>query len=75
MKKLLKDIDDSKKVFKDMGMNKWREVNLPALKKGDRFRVYTKVGRPLELGGEETLVAHSDAYQVDGVWTIEVKAS
>jgi hypothetical protein len=72
MKKLLKDTNDSKKIFKDMGMNKWREVVMPAIKKGDRFRIYTKAGRPLELGGEETLVANADAYQVDGVWTIEV---
>ena len=75
MKKLLKDMNDSKKIFKDMGMNKWREVVMPAIKKGDRFRIYTKAGRPLELGGEETLVANADAYQVDGVWTIEVNAS
>ena len=72
MKKLLKETNDSKKIFKDMGMNKWREVLLQALRKGDRFRIYTKAGRPLELGGEETLVAQSDAYEVDGIWTIEV---
>lgn len=75
MKKLLKEMNDSRKIFKDMGMNKWREVAMPALKKGDRFRIYTRAGRPLELGGEETLIAQSDAYQADGVWTIEVKSS
>ena len=74
MKKLLKDINDSRKIFKDMGMNKWRSVVMPVIKKGDRFRIYTKAGRPMELGGEETLIAQSDAYQVDGVWTIEVNA-
>ena len=75
MKKILKDINDSRKIFKDMGMNKWREVPMPALKKGDRFRVYYKAGRPLELGGEETLIAHSDAYEIDGVWAIDVKST
>jgi hypothetical protein len=75
MKKILKDIKDSCKIFKDMGMSKWREVNMPALKKGDRFRIYSKAGRPLELGGEETLIARSDAYEINGIWAIEVKMS
>ena len=75
MRRLVKDaIDDSRKIFKDMGMNKWREVAMSALRKGDRFRIYTKAGRPLELGGEETLIADSNAYQVNGIWTIEVNA-
>ena len=55
-----------------MGMNKWREVSIPLLKKGDRFRVYSKAGRPLELGGVETLIAQSDAYAVDDTWAIDV---
>ncbi len=72
MKRILKDTKDSKKIFKDMGMNKWREVAIPKIKKGDRFRIYSQAGRPLELGGEETLVAQSDAFQVDGVWAVEI---
>jgi hypothetical protein len=72
MKRVLKDTKDSKKIFKDMGMNKWREVPMPKLRKGDRFRIYSQAGRPLELGGEETLVAQSDAFQVEGVWAVEI---
>lgn len=75
MKKTLKDTKDSNKIFRDMGMNKWREITIPSLKKGDRFRVYSKAGRPLELGGEETLIAQSDAYELDGVWAIDVWAT
>ncbi len=75
MKKILKDIKDSRKIFKDMGMNKWREVSMMALNKGDRFRIYSQAGRPLELGGEETLIAQSDAYMVGGIWAVEVKTT
>ena len=46
---------------------------MPKIKKGDRFRVYSQAGRPLELGGEETLVAISDAYEIEGVWAVEIK--
>lgn len=72
MKKTVRDTNDSRKTFKDMGMNKWREVGIPLLKKGDRFRVYSKAGRPLELGGVETLIAQSDAYAIDDTWAIDV---
>jgi len=75
MKKILKETKESGKIFKDMGMNKWREVPMEKLKEKDRFRVYSPAGRPLELGGEETLVAQSDAYLKDGVWVIEVKTT
>jgi hypothetical protein len=75
MKKILKEAKDARKIFKDMGMNKWREVPMEALKKGDRFRIYSPAGRPLELGGEETLIAQSDAYLADNVWAIEVKTT
>ena len=75
MKQILKEIKDARKIFKDMGMNKWREVPMSALKKEDRFRIYSPSGRPLELGGEETLIAQSDAYLKNGVWAIEVKTS
>ena len=75
MKKILKEDRDSRKIFKDMGMNKWREIPMEKLKKGDRFRLYTAAGRPMELGGEETLVAQSDAYQKDDVWVIDVKVT
>ena len=37
--------------------------------------LYTAAGRPMELGGEETLVAQSDAYQKDDVWVIDVKVT
>ena len=73
MKQILKEIKDARKIFKDMGMNKWREVPLSSLKKEDRFRIYSPAGRPLELGGEETLIAQSDAYLKNGVWAIEIK--
>ena len=75
MKKILKEAKESQKIFKDMGMNKWREVPMEKLKKNDRFRLYSPAGRPLELGGDETLVAETDAYLKDGVWVIEVKTS
>ena len=74
MKKILKEAKDSRKIFKDMGMNKWREVPMEKLKKGDRFRLYTPAGRPMELGGEETFIAQSDAFLKDDIWVIEVKA-
>ena len=74
MKRILKEAKDARKIFKDMGMNKWREVPMLKLKKGDRFRLYTPAGRPMELGGEETLTAQSDAYLKDDVWVVEVKA-
>jgi len=73
MKKVLKDINDSRKIFKDMGMNKWREVTMTKIRKGDRFRIYSQAGRPLELGGEETLIAVTDAYEIEGVWAVEIK--
>ncbi len=75
MKKILKEAKDSRKIFKDMGMNKWREVPMAKLKKGDKFRLYAPSGRPLELGGEETLVALSDAYLIGDVWAVEVKTT
>jgi len=75
MKKILKEAKDSRKIFKDMGMNKWREVTMSVLKNGDRFRIYSPAGRPLELGGEETLVAKSDAYELEGTWVVEVKTT
>ncbi len=75
MKKILKEAKDSRKIFKDMGMNKWREVTMSVLKNGDRFRIYSPAGRPLELGGEETLVAKSDAYELEGTWVVDVKTT
>jgi hypothetical protein len=70
---ILKEIKDNRKIFKDMGMNKWREIGMNFIKEGDRFRIYSRALRPLELGGEETLVAIADAYQVDDLWAVEVK--
>ncbi|UCF90648.1 MAG: hypothetical protein JSW39_20490 [Desulfobacterales bacterium] len=72
---ILKDVQDERKIFKDMGMNKWRETNMAELKKGARIRIYSPAGRPLELGGEETFLTVSDAFEQDGVWAVEVKAT
>ncbi|BBO82056.1 hypothetical protein DSCO28_26220 [Desulfosarcina ovata subsp. sediminis] len=74
MKTIFKETRDGRKIFKDMGMNKWREVSMEKIKKGDRFRLYTPNGRPMELGGEETFVAQSDAYLDGDIWVVEVKA-
>jgi hypothetical protein len=71
---IIKDMKDGRKIFKDMGMSKWREAEMSDLKKGTRVRVYSQAGRPLELGGDETFITTSDAYQKDGVWCVEVKS-
>lgn len=70
---ILKEIKDNRKIFKDMGMNKWREIKMGLIRKGDRFRIYSNALRPLELGGMETLVATSDSYQIDDIWAVKVK--
>jgi hypothetical protein len=70
---ILKENPASQKVFKDMGMNKWRETKMADLKKGTRVRLYSPSGRPLELGGEETFLTESDSFEVDGVWAVKVK--
>ena len=72
---LLKEVKDKRKIFKDMGMSKWRETTLGDLKKGTRIRLYSPSGRPLETGGEETFITLSDAFQKDGQWVVEVKAA
>lgn len=72
---ILKDVDDNRKIFKDMGMNKWRETKMADLKKGTRIRIYSASGRPLETGGEETFLTLSDAFLKDEVWAVEVKAT
>ncbi len=71
---IIKEVKDNRKIFKDMGMNKWRETNMTDIKKGMRIRVYSPAGRPLEMGGDETFLTLSDAFQKDGVWAVEVKA-
>jgi hypothetical protein len=71
---IIKDVKDDRKIFKDMGMNKWREAKMSDLKEGMRIRIYSPSGRPLELGGDETFVTLSDAFEKDGVWAVEVKA-
>ena len=53
---ILKEGPAGQKIFKDMGMNKWRETRMSDLKKGTRVRLYSPSGRPLELGGEETFL-------------------
>ena len=70
---ILKENSSNQKIFKDMGMNKWREAKMRDLKKGLRIRLYTTSGRPLEMGGEETLVTECDAYEIEGTWAIKVK--
>jgi len=70
---ILKENPGNQKIFKDMGMSKWREVKMADLKKGTRIRLYSSSGRPLEMGGEETFVTETDAFEVDGVWAVKVK--
>ena len=70
---ILKENAASQKIFKDMGMNKWRETKMVDLKKGTRVRLYSASGRPLELGGDETFVTETDAFELDGVWAVKVK--
>ncbi|BBO82035.1 hypothetical protein DSCO28_26010 [Desulfosarcina ovata subsp. sediminis] len=71
---ILKEVDDKRKIFKDMGMNKWRETKMADLKKGMRIRIYSPSGRPLETGGDETLITLTDAFQKEGQWAVEVRA-
>ena len=71
---IIKEVKDNRKIFKDMGMNKWREANMAELKKDMRIRFYSPDGRPLEMGGDETFLTLSDAFEKDGVWAVEVKA-
>jgi len=72
---IVKDTKDGRKIFKDMGMSKWRETEMSDLRKGMRIRLYSPSGRPLELGGDETFITTGDAFQKDGVWCIEVKSA
>lgn len=60
---ILKEVNDNRKIFKDMGMKKWPETRFTELKRGVRIRIYSPSGRPLETGGEETIVTLSDAFQ------------
>jgi hypothetical protein len=70
---ILKENPATQKIFKDMGMNKWREARMQDLKKGVRIRLYSPSGRPLEMGGEETFLTESDAYEINGTWAVKVK--
>ncbi len=72
---ILKQVNDNRKIFRDMGMNKWRETLMTDLKKGMRIRIYSPNGRPLEAGGEETFLTLSDAYLKSEQWVVEVKAT
>ena len=72
---ILKQVNDNRKIFRDMGMNKWRETVMTDLKKGMRIRIYSPNGRPLETGGEETFLTLSDAFLKKGQWVVEVKAT
>jgi hypothetical protein len=71
---VFRQVDDNRRIFKDMGMNKWRETLMADLKKGTRIRIYSPNGRPLEAGGEETFITLSDAFLKNGLWAVEVKA-
>ncbi len=72
---ILKENSANQKIFKDMGMNKWRETRIMDLKKGSRIRLYSPSGRPLELGGDETFLTESDAFQVENTWAVKVRAA
>lgn len=72
---IFRQVDDNRKIFRDMGMNKWREILMADLKKGMRIRIYSPNGRPLEAGGEETFITLSDAFLKSGTWAVEVKAT
>lgn len=72
---ILKEVNDKRKIFKDMGMNKWRETRMADLKKGVRIRIYSPNGRPLETGGEETFITLTDAFQKRGQWAVEVRVT
>jgi len=72
---ILKQVNDKRKIFRDMGMNKWRETLTNDLKKGMRIRIYSPNGRPLETGGEETFLTVSDAFLQNGEWAVEVKTT
>ena len=47
---ILKENPDNQKIFKDMGMNKWRETKMADLKRGIRVRLYSFSGRPAGIG-------------------------
>ncbi|GAB6143231.1 hypothetical protein [Desulfocicer niacini] len=70
---ILKQVNDDRKIFRDMGMNKWRETLMTDVKKGMRIRIYSPNGRPLESGGVETFLTVSDAFVKSGQWVVEVK--
>jgi len=72
---ILKQVNNNLKIFKDMGMNKWRETKMAELKKGMRFRIYSPNGRPLETGGEETFITLSDAFLKPEQWVVEVRTT
>jgi hypothetical protein len=72
---VLKEVNDNRKIFKDMGMNKWRETKMADLRKGARIRIYSPSGRPLETGGDETFITLSDAFQRQGEWAVEVRVT
>lgn len=72
---ILKEVNDNRKIFKDMGMNKWRQTRMADLKKGVRIRIYSPNGRPLETGGEETFITLTDAFQKRGQWAVEVRVT
>ncbi len=71
----LKENSATQKIFKDMGMSKWRETRIMDLKKGTRIRLYSLSGRPLELGGDETFLTESDAFQIESTWAVKVRAA
>ena len=72
---ILKQVSDNLKIFKDMGMNKWRETKMADLKKGVRIRIYSPNGRPLETGGEETFITITDAFRKFEQWAVEVRTT
>jgi hypothetical protein len=73
MTKTIKETNNKMKYFKNYGMHKWKEVTIPVLKKGDKFRVYSNIGQPFELEGQETFIAISDSYKIMDHWAIDVE--
>lgn len=69
----IENIDgEGKKVFKYDSRSNWVQIEFKQLKKADKFRLYNSSGKPILIKNQEIYVAHSDAYQTKGKWTMEV---
>ena len=72
MTKTIKETNKKMKYFKNYGMHKWKQVTISELKRGDKFRVYSNIGQPLEICGSELFVAESNSYKIKSDWAIDV---